>query len=131
MECVQSLFLSGVRSPRLAAIEEGAEDALYTATFIWMVSLPFSQTHLSKLAKGEAARPMCLSVSVSRARSTDTVEPRYVNSFTTSNFLLLTLISGGCLTPWHMLVFRMLMVMLKSRLAREKLSMMLCSCCSV
>lgn len=73
--------------------------ALYRATLVWMVSLLFSQTLLIKLAKVEAGRWLGLLISVSRERSSDTVEPRYANSFTTSSLLLLTAISGGCSTP--------------------------------
>ena len=74
MECVQSLFLSGVRSPRLAAIEEGAADALYTATLIWS-ACRFPQTLLSKLEKVEAASPICLLVSVSRGDRVTVIGP--------------------------------------------------------
>ena len=94
MECVQSLFLSGVRSPRLAAIEEGAEDAFYTATLIWMVSLPFSPDSFEQTGKGRGCKPdVPVGLGIQR-RSCDTDWPRYVNSFTTSSLLLLTVISG-------------------------------------
>ena len=84
------------------------------------------------LEEGDQARPMCLFISVSEEMSPDTVDPKYVNSCTSSSLWSLTLISGECSMPWTItLVFFMLIVMLMSWQTWEKRSIKCCNCCSV
>ena len=78
MECVEPLFLSGVECPRLAAVANGTEDASSVYSHLSVDGQPHTIL-LVTLAKAEAARPIRLFISVSKARSSDTIDFKGVN----------------------------------------------------
>ena len=83
------LFQSGVKSPRLAAIEEGAEDRGSVYGHLGLDGqLAVLQESFDQSGKGRGCSsdaPVGLSI---REKSSGTVKPRYVHSFTTSSLLL-------------------------------------------
>ena len=133
MEGVEPSLLARLKCPGLTTIKEGAEDTCFVHSCfgvsgqLFVFPNSFGQSGESRGYFANASADLSVHVEVVPHCGAQVSE-----LMDNMQYAAMTEIDGGCSTSWAItLVFLILMVIPKSWLAREKLSMSVWSCCSV